>query len=119
MGILTGTVMAITFAVEKGLMTEDEKNKIIALMKEAHLNVYIPDDFEPHRLVEYMRKDKKSSASKLHLVMIHGIGKPYRAETPFYEADYDEVEEFLNRYAASYPYKKTHYSEYLMQEELD
>lgn len=117
--ILTGTVMAITFAVEKGLMTEDEKNKIIALMKEAHLNVYIPDDFEPHRLVEYMRKDKKSSASKLHLVMIHGIGKPYRAETPFYEADYDEVEEFLNRYAASYPYKKTHYSEYLMQEELD
>ena len=117
--ILTGTVMAITYAVEHKLMEEEEKERIFGLMCQAHLNIYIPEDFEPHRLVEYMRKDKKSSASKLHLVMIHGIGRPYRGETPFYEADYEEVEDFLNRYTAAYPYKKDHYAEYLMQEELD
>lgn len=117
--ILTGTVMAMTYAVEKGIMTEEEKEHIFDLMRKAHLNIFIPEDFEPHRLVEYMRKDKKSSSKKLHLVMIHGIGKPYRGETPFLEADYADVEEFLNRYVASYPYKKAAYAEYLRNETLD
>ncbi|MBR2762574.1 MAG: 3-dehydroquinate synthase [Solobacterium sp.] len=117
--ILTGTVMAMTYAVEKGLMKEEEKERIFAMMKEAGLNIYIPEDFQPERLVEYMRKDKKSSSKKLHLVMIQGIGKPYRGLTPFLEADYDDVEDFLKRYTASYPYKKSDYAEYLNKESLD
>lgn len=117
--ILTGTVMAVSYGVEKGLMDETEKNKILSLMQRARLNIYIPTDLEPHRLVEFMRKDKKSSSRELHLVMIRGIGKPYRAETPFYAADYSDVEEFLHRYIAAYPYKKDNYADYLRGEVLD
>ena len=117
--ILTGTVMAMTYGVEKGLMQEEEKEKIFAMMKEAGLNIYIPDDFEPEKLVNYMRRDKKSSSKKLHLVMISGIGRPYRGETPFWEAEYDEVQNFLERYNQSYPYKKSNYAEYLRKETLD
>lgn len=117
--ILTGTVMAINYGTEKGLMEKAEKEKIFGLMQRAGLNVYIPFDLNPHILTEFMRKDKKSSSKKLHLVMINGIGRPYRAETPFYEADYADVEEFLDRYVKEYPYKKEHYTDYLRNEILD
>lgn len=117
--ILAGTVMAVTYAVEKGLMSDKEKIKIFDLMREAKLNIYIPSDFDPYRLVDYMRMDKKSSSKELHLVMINGIGKPYRAETPFFAADYDDVEDFLNRYNASYSYKKDNYADFLRRNILD
>jgi len=116
--ILTGTVMAIHYAVEKGLMEAAERDRIFALMQEAHLNVWIPEQLDVHRLVEFMRKDKKSSSRKLHLVMIHGIGKPCRGATPFFEAEYDDVEDFLNRYVAAYPFKKPDYYAFLHNEEL-
>ncbi len=102
--ILTGTVMAMYYAVEKGLLSAEERDRIFDLMQKAHLNVYMYRDLDAARLVSYMRKDKKSSAGKLHLVMICGIGKPYRGETPFYEADYDDVEDFIERYVKDYEY---------------
>ncbi len=117
--ILTGTVMAIHYAVEKGLMSSEEKLEIFKLMRESRLNVWIPDDLDVHLLVDYMRKDKKSSSKKLHLVLINGIGKPYRGETPFYEADYEDVEEFLIRYTDNYRYKKANYALFLEQEVLE
>lgn len=117
--ILTGTVMAIHYAVEKGLMNAEEMNNVFQLMRDAHLNVWIPDDLDARMLVNYMRKDKKSSINKLHLVLITGIGKPYRGETPFYEADYEDVEDFLVRYVDNYKYKKTDYTLFLDQEVLE
>lgn len=121
--ILAGTVMAMYYAVEKGLMTSDERDRIFDQMVSAHLNIYIPDDLDVPRLVGYMRKDKKSSSKKLHLVMIHAAGHPYRGdeehgETPFFEADYDDGQDFLERFTEKYPYKKENYSEYLRQEQL-
>lgn len=111
--ILAGTVMAMMYGVQKGLMDEDEKEQIFDLMQEAKLNIYIPSDLEPQKLVEFMRKDKKSSSKKLHLVMIHGIGKPYRDETPFFSTDYEDVENFLNEFVKHYFYTKDDYLEYL------
>ena len=114
--ILIGTVMAINYAVQRGIMDADEKEKIFDLMQQAHLNTYIYADLDVKKLVEYMRKDKKSSSSKLHLVMIHGIGKPYRGDTPFYEADYGDVEEFLEGFMKEYPFKENIYTEYMKQD---
>lgn len=116
--ILIGTVMSMYYSTEKGLMAEDELKKIFKLMNDAHLNVWIPENLDVKRLINYMRKDKKSSSKKLHLVLIHGIGKPYREETPFYEAGYDDVEEFLNRYVETYKYVKNDYYRFLEQEVL-
>lgn len=116
--ILTGTVVSLHYSVEKGLMKPEDRDKIFQLMLDAHLNVWIPDDLDVKKLVHYMRKDKKSSSQKLHLVLIHDIGKPYHGETPFYEADYDDVEMFLERYVKSYSYKVKEYPKFLQQEEL-
>ncbi len=116
--ILIGTVMAIHYAVEKGLMEQAECNRIWDLMKAAKLNIYISENLDAARLVGFMKKDKKSSSKKLHLVMIHGIGKPYRGATPFFEADYEEVEMFLKSFMKRYPYRTENYLRYLNGEEL-
>lgn len=116
--IMTGTVMSLHYSVEKGLMETDERDRIFQLIQDAHLNIWIPDDLDVRKLVNYMRKDKKSSSKKLHLVLIKGIGKPYRSDTPFYEADYDDMEAFLERYVNSYKYKTSDYSKFLQQEVL-
>lgn len=116
--ILIGTVMAIYYAVSVELMSQKEADRIWNLMQQAHLNVYISDELNVKKLVGYMKKDKKSSAKKLHLVMIHGIGKPYRGETSFYEEDYDAVERFLDDFMEKYPYKKADYLSYLNEEIL-
>lgn len=116
--ILIGTVMAISYAVEKGLMEQEEYAKIFELMQRAHLNTAISEELDVKRLVEFMRKDKKSSSLKLHLVMINGIGRPYRGETPFYEADYDDVEIFLEKFMGKYPYKQKQYIEFVDREIL-
>ena len=50
--------------------------------------------------------------------MIHGIGRPYRGETPFYEVDYEEIEAFLLQFINAYPYKKKEFIEYVDKEEL-
>ena len=116
--ILIGTIMAISYAVEKGLMEREEYRKILELMQKAHLNTVISEELDVKRLVKFMRKDKKSSSIKLHLVMINGIGRPYRGETPFYEADYDDVKSFLEKFMEGYPYKRENYIEFVNGEIL-
>lgn len=116
--ILIGTVMAISYAVEKELMEQKEYVKIFELMQRAHLNTAISEELDVKRLVALMRKDKKSSSQKLHLVMINGIGRPYRGETPFYEADYDDVEVFLEKFMERYPYKQKGYIAFVDREIL-
>ena len=119
--ILAGTVMAMYYGVEKGLMAVSERDRIFSLMQDAHLNIYIPSNLDAAKLVSFMRKDKKSSSKKLHLVMIHAIGKPYKGENGkrgFFETDYDDVQDYLTRFIADYPYKKDDYYEFLSGEEL-
>lgn len=117
--ILAGTVMAISYAVEKSLMTQEEYDRIFSIMKKANLNVWIDESLDADRLVDYMKKDKKSSAKKLHLVMICGIGKPYRGSTPFFEADYSEIKDFLNRFITGYHYKVKGLASFLESEVLE
>lgn len=114
--ITIGTVMAINYAVRVGLMESNECCKIMQLMQAAHLNLYICDNFDAEKLVDFMRHDKKSSFSKLHLVMLEKIGKPYKGSTPFYEADYTDVEKFLGDFIKTYQYKKENYVEYLYED---
>ena len=65
-----------------------------------------------------MKKDKKSSFKKLHLVLIHAVAKPYRGETPFFEADYGEVEEILQSFMAEYKYQVDDLESFLENEVL-
>lgn len=116
--ISIGTVMAIHYGVQKGIMTHDECREIFELMQSAGLNIFIPESLNEEKLVNYMRKDKKSSVNKLHLVMLCKIGKPYRENTPFYETDYFDVFNFLKIFIKDYPYKKSNYLNFVRREEL-
>lgn len=117
--ILVGTVMAIHYAVEKGIMNKDDCGHIFDLMRQAGLNVWISKELDVHKMIDFMRRDKKSSSKNLHLVMICKIGTPYRQDTPFYEADYDDVEKFLKSFMENYKYKKDNYVEFLESEVLE
>ena len=116
--ILIGTVMAMGYGVKVGIMEQSEYDRIYDMMNEAHLNTYISKELDTKKLVELMKKDKKSSSKKLHLVMINGVGKPYRNDTPFYEADYEDVEKYLEEFMGSYLRKREDYLEYLDRDDL-
>ena len=88
------------------------------MMNEAHLNTYISKELDTKKLVELMKKDKKSSSKKLHLVMINGVGRPYRSDTPFLEADYEDVEKYLEEFMESYLHKEENYLNHIGLEEL-
>ena len=116
--ILIGTVMAMGYGVKVGIMEQSEYDRIYDMMNEAHLNTYISTELDTKKLVELMKKDKKSSSKKLHLVMINGVGKPYRSDTPFLEADYEDVEKYLEEFMESYLHKEENYLNHIGLEEL-
>ena len=116
--ILIGTVMAMGYGVKVGIMEQSEYDRIYDMMNEARLNTYISKELDTKKLVELMKKDKKSSSKKLHLVMINGVGRPYRSDTPFLEADYEDVEKYLEEFMGSYLRKREDYLEYLDRDDL-
>ena len=116
--ILIGTVMAMGYGVKVGIMEQSEYDRIYDMMNEARLNTYISKELDTKKLVELMKKDKKSSSKKLHLVMINGVGRPYRSDTPFLEADYEDVEKYLEEFMESYLRKREDYLEYLDRDDL-
>lgn len=116
--ILIGTVMAMGYGVKVGIMEQSEYDRIYDMMNEAHLNTYISTELDTKKLVALMKKDKKSSSKKLHLVMINGVGRPYRSDTPFYEADYEDVEKYLEEFMESYLHKEENYLNHIGLEEL-
>ena len=116
--ILIGTVMAMGYGVKVGIMEQSEYDIIYDMMNKAHLNTYISTELDTKKLVALMKKDKKSSSKKLHLVMINGVGKPYRSDTPFLEADYEDVEKYLEEFMGSYLRKREDYLEYLDRDDL-
>ncbi len=116
--ILIGTVMAMGYGVKVGIMEQSEYDRIYDMMNEAHLNTYISTELDTKKLVALMKKDKKSSSKKLHLVMINGVGRPYRSDTPFLEADYEDVEKYLEEFMESYLHKEENYLNHIGLEEL-
>jgi len=116
--IAAGTVLALFFAVRENLLKEEICQEIWELMKAAHLNIYLPYHFDVSKLIRLMRKDKKSSASRLHLVLITDYEKLYKEDIPFYTVEYSLVESFLNNFCENYAYKRDEYEEFLQKEIL-
>lgn len=117
--ILIGIIMANYYAVEKSLMSQEECNSIFSLIKQAHLNIWIDRKLDVKKLISYMRKDKKSSADKMHLVLLNGIGRPYKGQTPFFETDYVDVEKYLINFMNEYEYQCDNYIRLVQKEVLE
>ncbi len=116
--ISIGTVFAIYFAKKMKIISDTECNRVFQKMKEAKLNIFICKDLDVVKLLQFMKKDKKSSPSFLHLVLIEKITKPYKKESCFFETDYKKVEIFLKEFLESYKYKIDNYCEFLKKEIL-
>lgn len=117
--ISAGTVMSLYFSVEKGLMKDAEKNKIIKLMKDSGLNIFVDKNLDIDLFIKLMLRDKKSSSSKLNLVLIKKIGEPYCENRQyFYEASPSEMIDFMNRFMKDYDYCIDNCYKYIKQDKL-
>jgi 3-dehydroquinate synthase len=67
-----GMVMAADLSVRMGLLSQNEHNRIIALLKKTGLPVHI--QLKPEDLIAAMKKDKKRQADTLHMILIDKIG---------------------------------------------
>ena len=78
--LLHGQAVAIGLAAEVklskqlGYMTEDESERVIRLLKAAHLPVEIPAGIDREALVKKLYTDKKVRDGKLRFVIQRGIG---------------------------------------------
>jgi len=97
--ISVGTVMALEFSSQKGIIGKEEKRKIISMMRDLGLNTKISYGVCAHKLTQIMLTDKKSSNTEIGLVLIKGIGKPYINQgSYFYHTSREVIEEFLKEF---------------------
>lgn len=69
-----GLVAEVILSVKLGYMTEEEKTKVISLLKKANLPVEIPDYIDRETLVKKLYTDKKVKNGQLRFVVQKGIG---------------------------------------------
>lgn len=117
--ISAGTVMALRYAETKGLATAAAVSRVIDLMRRLNLNIFFDADVRAREMVRLMLRDKKSSASAIHLVLVHDVGVPYCSKgSYFYPADPHDVERFLEGYLSTSGLGLANCQEYLKREQL-
>ena len=103
--INVGTVMALYFSVNEGLIKESLVNEIMGIMKSLNLNLYIDRLLDIPSFVQLMKKDKKSMSGTLNLVLIKSIGNTYEDNGHrFYRTETIKVEKFLMNFIKNYKY---------------
>ena len=117
--ISAGTVLALNFAQEEGLISDEKVREIVLVMKELGLNVWLDRELDPKQLVKLMLRDKKSSSVELHLVLIKGVAKPFRSgKSCFYDVAPRRVEHFLARFIKAYPFMRSGCATFLHHDRL-
>lgn len=118
--ITVGTVLALNFAKKVNLIKEETVSKIIAMMKNLHLNVYLEKDLDIDRLINYMMHDKKSSVNDLNLVLITDIEQPYEInDNLFYRTSPAIVKGFLIDFVKDYKYRVVDCAEFIKENNLN
>lgn len=72
--VSAGTVMAAKTAQLLSLITEQQLERIIAILKQANLPVHTPDTMSFDDFLKHMMRDKKVLSGQLRLVLPTGIG---------------------------------------------
>lgn len=115
--ITVGTVFALNFAKDEGLISKDKIENIITDMKILGLNLYVDDNLDIDELIKLMLKDKKSSVDEINLVLIEDIEKPYKkGNFPFYKVKPDKIKNFLNKFLKEYQFKIKNCSDFIKME---
>ena len=72
--VASGTVMAAKTAEIQGLITEQQLERIITILKKEQLPVHTPDTMTFDDFIKHMMRDKKVLSGQLRLVLPTGIG---------------------------------------------
>jgi 3-dehydroquinate synthase len=75
--VAIGMALAFDFAARRGLASAEEARRVRAHLEGAGLPTRVPTGLEPRRLLEHMRKDKKTRDGKLVFILVRGIGRAY------------------------------------------
>lgn len=73
--ISLGMIIASNISESLGLLTEKDKNRILALFNQLNLPTHVP--LKESELLEAIRKDKKRQRDHVYFVLISGIGEPH------------------------------------------
>ncbi len=71
--VALGMVAAANLSESKGLLTSDDKQRIISLIKKMGLPIEMDADKE--KVLDAMKRDKKREGDSIHFVLLDGIGK--------------------------------------------
>ncbi|MCM8535097.1 MAG: 3-dehydroquinate synthase [Lentisphaeraceae bacterium] len=88
--VAIGMVVQIEIALEKGLVTQEERDRTIALLQKCGLPVSVPSGTSLEDLVVKMRTDKKARSGKIRFVIQDGIGAMKSFEGGSYSLPLDE-----------------------------
>lgn len=72
--VSAGTVMAAKTAHLQSLITEQQLNRIIAILERAKLPIHTPESMSFDDFMKHMMRDKKVLSGKLRLILPTGIG---------------------------------------------
>ena len=99
--IASGILMATKFGEEVNISKSGLHDRVYQLMTEFSLNVNFHPDFDPKKVSKIMLRDKKSSSTRINLVLLKDIAEPYYGESlPFYSTDEDTMSIFIQNYFA-------------------
>lgn len=85
-----GLVAEVKLAYKLGYMTENQRDKVIELLKKAYLPTYIPHYIDREELVKKLYTDKKVKNGQLRFVIQNGIGNVVEFEDGVYATKIDE-----------------------------
>ncbi len=77
--VATGMVMACRLSEALGHINESDTNRVIALLKRAHLPV-TPPPFSTEKWLAHMQHDKKVSQGTIRFVALQQLGKAYQTD---------------------------------------
>ncbi|MCM8531687.1 MAG: 3-dehydroquinate synthase [Lentisphaeraceae bacterium] len=89
--VAIGMVVQIEIALEKGLVSQEERDRTIALLQKCGLPVSVPSGTSLEDLVVKMRTDKKARSGKIRFVIQDGIGAMKSFEGGSYSLPLDEA----------------------------
>jgi 3-dehydroquinate synthase len=73
--VAIGLCQAADLSRRKGWLTDNDVEKIIALLKRARLPVIPPDSLSPEQFIELMSVDKKNVNGEIRLILLKAIGQ--------------------------------------------
>ena len=96
--ISVGIILSLHLSLVRKQISKEFFLELTKMMKDLKLNMHIDKSIEVHKVVEYMKNDKKSNGKKIGFVLLKDIGVTERDENEkfvFLDANY--VESFINK----------------------